>query len=261
MSLNPQSPLPLYRQLAERIQSDITEGIYSVDSRIPSENSLATRYCIGRPTVRQATDLLVRKGQLVRRRGSGTFVCEPRPSIDLFSLAGTSAGLADGLAGSDLDVTLTVTDGPRIIEQDYSSDEAIDVDSGTASSPKKIYLQRDAVVDSQVILREEFYFDAGVFNGLEAHDLQGVSLSKLIRDSFYLEPKTARQSFAAALADNDEAATFKVAPGSPLLRVMRSLFFSDNAAELSVQITCLTDRFEFSQTLYPTVSTATLSSG
>ena len=112
-----------------------------------------------------------------------------------------------------------------------------------------------------MILREEFYFDAGVFNGLEAHDLQGVSLSKLIRDSFYLEPKTARQSFAAALADNDEAATFKVAPGSPLLRVMRSLFFSDNAAELSVQITCLTDRFEFSQTLYPTVSTATLSSG
>ena len=205
--------------------------------------------------MRQATDLLVRKGQLVRRRGSGTFVCEPRPSIDLFSLAGTSAGLAQ----SDFDVALMVTDGPRIIEQNDSGEEDLNVDSGADASQissRKIYVQRDAVVDSQVILREAFYFDAGVFSGLEGRDLQGVSISKLIRDSFYLEPIAARQSFSASAANSDEAAAFDVERGIPLLRVTRHLFFSDNPAELSVQITCLTDRFEFSQTLYPTVLTA-----
>jgi len=252
MPLNPQSPLPLYRQLAERIQADISEGIYSVDTKIPSENVLATHYRIGRPTVRQATDLLVRKGQLVRRRGSGTFVCEPRPSIDLFSLAGTSAGLAH----SDLDVALVVTDGPRIIEQ---NDDDMVAESGLRSthiSSRKIYVQRDAVVDSQMILREAFYFDASVFSGLETRDLQGASISKLIRDSFYLEPIAARQSFSASAAVGDEPAAFNVKHGIPLLRVTRHLFFSDNPAELLVQITCLTDRFEFSQTLYPTVLTA-----
>ena len=74
MSLNTHSPVPLYRQLAEQIGADIDAGVYAVSARIPSETDFADRLSIGRPTVRQATDLLVRQGRLERRRGSGTYV-------------------------------------------------------------------------------------------------------------------------------------------------------------------------------------------
>ena len=87
--LNSRSPIPLYHQLADIILAKIRSGEYPPGSRIPSENSLASRYSIGRPTARQATDLLVRKRILIRRRGSGTFVCEKQKEVDLFSLAGT----------------------------------------------------------------------------------------------------------------------------------------------------------------------------
>ncbi len=89
--LNPQSPMPLYHQLADILLAGIRAGEFPPDTRIPSELSLAASYGIGRPTVRQAIDLLVRKRILVRKRGSGTYVLTRQKEIDLFSLAGTTS--------------------------------------------------------------------------------------------------------------------------------------------------------------------------
>ena len=89
--LNTQSPIPLYRQLAEILMEGLRSGKFPAGARIPSEPQLAKAYAIGRPTVRQAVDVLVRRGLLVRRRGSGTYVREHEREIDLFSLAGTSS--------------------------------------------------------------------------------------------------------------------------------------------------------------------------
>ncbi|MBC2711926.1 MAG: GntR family transcriptional regulator [Desulfosarcina sp.] len=89
--LNLQSPIPLYHQLADILMEGIRSGDYPSDSRIPSEPQLAKAYGIGRPTVRQAIDVLVRKRLLSRRRGSGTYVRTQEQEVDLFSLAGTSS--------------------------------------------------------------------------------------------------------------------------------------------------------------------------
>ena len=62
----------------------IRAGEYTLGSRIPSEPELARTFGIGRPTVRQATDQLIQKRRLERRRGSGTFVTEPPAEVDLF---------------------------------------------------------------------------------------------------------------------------------------------------------------------------------
>jgi DNA-binding GntR family transcriptional regulator len=81
----------LYRQLADVLADGIRRGRFVVGSKIPSENELAATYQVGRPTVRQATDVLVRERRLSRRRGAGTFVIEPPREVDLFSLTGTAA--------------------------------------------------------------------------------------------------------------------------------------------------------------------------
>jgi len=92
--LNNESPIPLYLQLADRIQHSVQTGEYAVGAKIPSEHQMAANYQVGRPTVRQATDLLVRKRILQRRRGSGTYVLPEPKQVDLFSLIGTSAAFA-----------------------------------------------------------------------------------------------------------------------------------------------------------------------
>ena len=89
--LNPSLALPLYQQLADELAAGLQKGDYAVGARIPSEHELAQRYRLGRPTVRQATEVLVRRGLLERRRGAGTFVSTPREAVDLFTLSGTLA--------------------------------------------------------------------------------------------------------------------------------------------------------------------------
>ena len=244
MSLNPQSPLPLYRQLAERIESDISAGIYPVSSRIPSENVLASRYAIGRPTVRQATELLVREGQLERRRGSGTYVLAPSQSIDLFSLAGTSAALRDSDIGGELQVVSMAQTVP-----------ASELPTATMQSAGNecLKFERRAVVGGDVILFETFWFDAELFSGLEKFDLSGVSISSLVKRQFHLQPESATQTFSAVAATDEWSAHLGVDRGSPILRVLRQLHFAGKDSALTVEIICRTDQFEYSQMLFPSL--------
>lgn len=67
-----------YIQIAEQIRGRIASGEYPLGSRIPTENELAAALDVSRPTVRQALDLLAREGRLVRVKGSGTFVAQPK---------------------------------------------------------------------------------------------------------------------------------------------------------------------------------------
>ncbi len=67
-----------YIQIAEQLRGQIADGQYPLGGRIPTENELADSLGVSRPTVRQALDLLAREGRLVRVKGSGTFVAQPK---------------------------------------------------------------------------------------------------------------------------------------------------------------------------------------
>ena len=71
------SPVPLYHQLAQAIESAIDSGALQPGDRLENELSLTRRLGLARPTARQAIQELVRKGLLVRRRGLGTQVVRP----------------------------------------------------------------------------------------------------------------------------------------------------------------------------------------
>lgn len=263
MSLNTHSPVPLYRQLAEQIGADIDAGVYAVSTRIPSETEFADRLSIGRPTVRQATDLLVRQGRLERRRGSGTYVLPPSKSIDLFSLAGTSAALNK----SGQAVTLELVHGPilerfdaeaddvdRIGKRDNKQDNKQSSNQDNDTAVEYLRIERKACVDNMPVMYETLRFDASLFGGLEKHNIANQSLSALVRDVFFLEPTSANQTFFAIIADKKLARQLDVIKGTPLLHVHRELHFGENISALHADIICRTDHFEFSQTLYPAQS-------
>ncbi|SEG06915.1 DNA-binding transcriptional regulator, GntR family [Thermomonospora echinospora] len=82
------SPVPLYFQVSQQLESAIHDGTLPPGSRLDNELALAERWGLSRPTVRQAIAHLVDKGLLVRRRGVGTQVVRPqvRRSLELTSL-------------------------------------------------------------------------------------------------------------------------------------------------------------------------------
>jgi GntR family transcriptional regulator len=65
---------PLYRQLTRRIAAAIEAGELGPGESLPPEREMAALTGLSRVTVRKAVQALVQSGQLVQRRGSGTFV-------------------------------------------------------------------------------------------------------------------------------------------------------------------------------------------
>lgn len=71
---------PLADQIYEIVLHSISDGTYPPGSMLPSENQLAQRYQVSRPTIRTAFTRLADRGYVIRRRGVGTLVAES-PSI------------------------------------------------------------------------------------------------------------------------------------------------------------------------------------
>lgn len=65
---------PLYLQLQRRIADAIASGRLAPGDSLPPERDMASMTGLSRVTVRRAVQDLVASGQLVQRRGSGTFV-------------------------------------------------------------------------------------------------------------------------------------------------------------------------------------------
>ncbi len=65
---------PLYLQLQRRIAEAIAAGRLRPGASLPPEREIASRSGLSRVTVRKGIAALVAAGQLVQRRGSGTFV-------------------------------------------------------------------------------------------------------------------------------------------------------------------------------------------
>lgn len=73
---------PLYLQLQRRIAEAIATGRLGPGDSLPPERDMAALTGLSRVTVRKAVQTLVGTGQLVQRRGSGTFVAAPVERIE-----------------------------------------------------------------------------------------------------------------------------------------------------------------------------------
>lgn len=63
--------------IARRVERAIQRGDFSPGQRLPSERDLAERWQVSRSLIREGLAMLVAKGTLTRRHGSGTYVNEP----------------------------------------------------------------------------------------------------------------------------------------------------------------------------------------
>jgi GntR family transcriptional regulator len=87
-ALDRNSPVPLYFQVAQHLEGQISSGAIPPGTIFENEIALADHLGLSRPTMRRAMQHLVDKGLVVRRRGVGTRVVQPkvRRPLELSSL-------------------------------------------------------------------------------------------------------------------------------------------------------------------------------
>ncbi|MCP3872364.1 MAG: GntR family transcriptional regulator [Desulfobacteraceae bacterium] len=236
--LNQQSPIPLYHQLADILTQKIRSGLYKPGDVIPSEIGMAKQYKIGRPTVRQAMDTLVRKGLVERKRGSGTYVKHQDHQIDLFSLAGTSqAFLTKGIQAK------TKVIDPICLHK-ITADK-----NNPFNGNQAFFFSRLTLVKKEGVLFEKFYLHPELFLALDKVDLENRSLSQVISDQYYLKPTSGRQTFKISFLPENQAKLLDVKCKDPILEVQRILNFPGADGAVFSKLYCRTEKFAFSQTI------------
>lgn len=68
------SPVHIYVQVADHVESLIRDGKLTHGSRLPAERDLAGEWGVAYDTIRRATALLRERGLIVTVVGRGTFV-------------------------------------------------------------------------------------------------------------------------------------------------------------------------------------------
>ncbi|MBT2235071.1 GntR family transcriptional regulator [Nonomuraea sp. NEAU-A123] len=74
MTIDHEGPVPLYRQLADLLRTQIADGTLMPNRPIPTEQRLMHEHEVGRDTVRKAIAILREEGFVIAIQGRGTFV-------------------------------------------------------------------------------------------------------------------------------------------------------------------------------------------
>ncbi|MEP7023334.1 MAG: GntR family transcriptional regulator [Actinomycetota bacterium] len=83
VSIDRNSPVPLYFQLAQHLEKAIRSGALPVGTRLDNEVQLAKELGLSRPTVRAAFLYLADRGMVTRKRGYGTVVAREKINRDV----------------------------------------------------------------------------------------------------------------------------------------------------------------------------------
>ncbi|MBN2531305.1 MAG: GntR family transcriptional regulator [Spirochaetales bacterium] len=236
MILNQQSPVPLYHQLARIILEKIRNGEYRTGAKIPSEPELAKEFALGRPTVRQATELLVRRRILLRKRGSGTYVREKEEEIDLFSLAGTMSAFEK----KGIQLTRRIIKQIIRIKVDENKDNPF-------AGREAFFFSRLSSIAASPFLIEDIYLDSRIFSDISGDDFSVHSLSGIIEDRYQMKPTHGKQSFAVHYPDPEQTELLNIPETYPILFVKRYLHFREKENAIYSELFCKTDTFVFTQ--------------
>jgi DNA-binding GntR family transcriptional regulator len=233
---------PRYRQVADALERRIVSGDLVSHDRVASERTIADRFGLSRMTARQAVELLVRRGVVYRRPGSGTFVSPPRVAHTLQRLEGFSEQMRRlGIrpSGRVLDMRCTA----RI---DPAAAAALELDAGEQAW----MVRRLRFGDGEALLLETFWVPRAVCPDLRRRDLAEGSLYDVLREHHGIDPVSAATSLEPAALDADDARHLGSRPGAPAILFTRTTLAADGRPVEFARDLYRGDRARFELTLH-----------
>jgi GntR family transcriptional regulator len=183
---------------------DLIERL-GVGDAIPSERQLSADLSVSRLTVRAALDELVREGYLVRRRGSGTFVSEPKIAQELTMTSFTDdmrrRGMSPGSRTLSLEIVPAGARLGRILH--------------VSPSERVMVAQRLRLADRETMAIEELHVREALVPGLTARELEEQSFYELLRDRYGIEIVGGMQTIEPTVTNEEESKALGVPLHSP----------------------------------------------
>lgn len=218
MDLDRSGPIPLYFQIAQRIEKAILNGDLPAGSRLENEVSLGERLGLSRPTVRRAIQDLVDKGLLVRRRGIGTQVVHGQVTrgVELTSLY-------EDLSRSGQKPSTKILEY-KVTKADSKMAEKLGVEIGS----DVLYMRRLRAADNVAVSIMENWLPAEFIDITEA-ELNEHGLYQILR-ARGVTIRVAKQKIGARMASAPESTDLAIEKNASLLTMDRTAYDNSGRA-------------------------------
>jgi GntR family transcriptional regulator len=213
------SNIPYYIQLIEALKTMIASSQWKPGDQIPSEPKLCESYGVSRTVVRQALREIELAGLIVRRKGKGTFVAEPK----------ISESLAQKLTGFYQDMVerghqpVTQVLHQNVVPAAQKEAGFLGIEPGAPV----IDIERLRFVEGEPIVLVHSYLPHALCPPLADADLTNQSLYAFIEQFSGLVIAYGRRSIEAVGANEREARLLQVKIGSPLILLDSVSFLED----------------------------------
>ncbi|MRG59885.1 UTRA domain-containing protein [Agromyces sp. CFH 90414] len=237
LDLDRGGPVPLYYQVASRLERAIRDQTLPAGARLENEVALAARLGLSRPTIRRAIQDLVDQGLLVRRRGIGTQVVHGKVTrnVELTSLF-------EDLERSGQKPETSVLSIEQVVADEHVA-EGLGVERGSPVLHISRLRSADgvplAILDN--VLPEAFV-------DLDRADLERHGLYQLLR-ARGVTMRVAKQRIGARAATTKEAGLLDLPRSAPVLTMSRTAFDNSGVAVEFGQHCYRPDRYSFEVTL------------
>jgi len=186
-----------------------------VGDAIPSERALSQELGVSRLTLRAALDELVREGRLTRRRGSGTFVAEPKVAKGM-----TITSFSDDMRQRGL------TPGSRTLEfRTIPAGARLGRILHVSPSEPVLSIKRLRLAEGEPMAVELLHVPETLFPGLTGRDLEEGSFYDLMVSRYGIEIVGGTQTVEPTVTGEEESHILGVPLHSPALlfeRITRS---------------------------------------
>lgn len=237
-TLDKASPIPLYVQLAGRLESLIAEGAYPVGARLPGEEELAQHYAVNRNTVRHALTLLLQNGLVRTERGVGSFVERSRLLAPIHRLDRITS-FVDDFSLSDVR-----TEDVLLARDQVRSTPELSDKLGIAPGADLVRIDRLRLADGVPYVFERQYYDHARFGRLLQIDIHG-SLYQLLTREFAADLHHSLQTLRAVLPPRDVAGRLGVSTETPCMFLESLTHDSDGRCLEVLQAHYRGDRYTF----------------
>lgn len=219
-TIDRRSPLPFYVQLKDLLKEQIESGQLLPGDQIPSEPELCRRYGVSRTVVRQALKEMTYEGILLREKGVGTFVAEPK--ISSASLVHSLTGFAQDMASRGYKTVNKVLDQSMVPANQKTADY-LDLEE----MAPVIKIDRLRFVEEEPLVFVTSYLPYEMCRSLVNADLTERSLYDCLEQDFELRIARGRRLIDAIVADEYQADMLKIESGAPLIRVESVSYLED----------------------------------
>ena len=190
------SRIPVYMQIVDTLIERIEQGDAGPGDRMATERALAQSFGVNRRTVRQALDVLERRGLVERVQGSGTFVSQPR----------LERGAAEFFHFTERIRQKGAAAGSRLLSLERVVPSPLVAQELELSAGAEVYrCHRLRTVNGLPLLIETFALPADLLPDFESFDLGLRSVYEIMRTEYDVAVTYARQSLEAVALSEIEA--------------------------------------------------------